>query len=259
MSGRPHACQSSSTASFGTNKSWIASINNMFSLGIAGWLEARFNGVRFNVCNAERCACQASRMALQKARSGQKTRSREEQSKPTPGSVQNDRGEAGIAAGRQPRQPSAQRKAPKRHGRATFPQEPPGQGANFSHRLSHRLGKLQVIRTAQRPGLTRTAPEVIRRLQRGRVEARPMAAAGNQRISKAMIDEVNPSAMKQNDGRPFLPALGAAVEPAMNDVILREAARSRRRKAEVQARVAGLNSSRAGWVSAGMKSGPCSN
>src|SRR5205823_6586051 len=43
--------------------------------------------------------------------------------------------------------------------------------------------------------------------------------------------------MQQNDHRPFLPAPRAAVEPAINDVILVEAARSRRGKLEVSSRL----------------------
>jgi hypothetical protein len=54
-----------------------------------------------------------------------------------------------------------------------------------------------------------------------------------------MIDEVTPT-IQQNDHRSFLPALRAAVEPAINDVVLREGARSRRGKAEVQSRLVGV-------------------
>ena len=46
--------------------------------------------------------------------------------------------------------------------------------------------------------------------------------------------------MQQNDHRLFLPVLTATVEPAMNDIVLREVARSRCGKAEMQSRFVGI-------------------
>ncbi len=57
-----------------------------------------------------------------------------------------------------------------------------------------------------------------------------------------MIGKVH-STMQQHDHRSFLPALCAAVETAINEVVLRKVARSRRGKAEVQ-RAVELNSRR---------------
>ena len=54
-----------------------------------------------------------------------------------------------------------------------------------------------------------------------------------------MIGEVTP-AMQQNDHRPFPPAFAATVEPAINDVVFREVARSGCGKAEVQSRFIGV-------------------
>ena len=48
-----------------------------------------------------------------------------------------------------------------------------------------------------------------------------------------MIGKVH-AAMQQDDHRSFLPTLRATVKPAMNDIVCRELARSRRGKAEVQ-------------------------
>src|SRR5262245_17312712 len=48
ISGRSHFCQSSSMASFSTNRSCTPSINKMFSLGMTGLVNVRFNGVVFN-------------------------------------------------------------------------------------------------------------------------------------------------------------------------------------------------------------------
>ena len=62
MSGCPHACQRSSMGPLPTNKSWIASINNMFSLGMTGWVVVGFNGVRFNSPYARRHAGKVSRI-----------------------------------------------------------------------------------------------------------------------------------------------------------------------------------------------------
>ena len=59
--------------------------------------------------------------------------------------------------------------------------------------------------------------------------------AGDKWMAEPVIEEVA-AAVQQNDDRPFPPALPTTVEPAMNDVVFREFARSGRGKAEVQPR-----------------------
>ena len=146
MSGRPHVCQSSSMGSFGANKSWIASINNIFSLGMAGWAEVRVNGVRFNASHAARCPRSVSR------RRRQKTDSAKRAIDATRGYGQNDRGQARIVAHRQPRQPSAHEKP---HSATA------GQPSANSHPVRARI-------SATACAVASAMPQVIRAAQRSR-------------------------------------------------------------------------------------------
>ena len=62
MSGVPHDCQRSSISSFGQSESWIPSINNIFSLGMAGWVSVKFIAVRFNDSHTSRTLRNLPRM-----------------------------------------------------------------------------------------------------------------------------------------------------------------------------------------------------
>src|SRR5262245_58474096 len=78
-----------------------------------------------------------------------------------------------------------------------------------------------------------------------------MSVFGHTQHRQAGLREEAPGQRsKQNERRPFLPATLVPVEAAINNLVLREFARSRRRKAEVQTAV---------WLSTGMKSGPLGN
>lgn len=62
MSGCPHDCQRSSISSFEQSESWIPSINNIFSLGMAGWVIVKFIAVRFNGSHSSRMICNLPRI-----------------------------------------------------------------------------------------------------------------------------------------------------------------------------------------------------
>src|SRR6266487_2042535 len=90
---------------------------------------------------------------------------------------------------------------------------------------------------------------MVRRLQGRCIEPGPITAAGDRRISEPITDGAvvilyYSAAMQQNDHRTFLPAPRAAVEPAMNDVVFRDVARSRRGKLETYSRLVGIQLNR---------------
>ena len=175
------------------------------------------------------------------------------------GHGQNSGGQARVAAHGHPGQPAAQGNAPKRDGGATFAQEPAGERANLGNALRHGFRHAQIIsamecarsgkrkgRPVRRPRATwigrcawraRPALKMVGQLERRGVESSPIATAGDAWKSEPMVNEVA-AAMQENDHRPFLPVLGATIKPAVNDVVLRKAARSRRGKVEMQS----------GWV-----------
>ena len=137
ISGCSHFCQSSSIGCLSANKSWIPSINNIFSFGMTGVDKIRFNRVVSIASCAGLRAWSASRTRRQKTgwRAPHAHR----------GHSQNDTGDACIAARSQSRKPSPKRKTQKPHGWATFIKQPASQRANLGDVLCNSPRKLQTI------------------------------------------------------------------------------------------------------------------
>jgi hypothetical protein len=189
-------------------------------------LSAGRAAVRFSISTSIRRPCNPSRMLRQKASSSM-TRSRR-----TTGAVS-------TAAAQRASRHSAN---PASHAPSDTPHSATdGQPSLNSHPVSARISAMACAAAAavrdtsghrkllHAPRARGTPLKMVGQRQRDRVESRPVAAPGHERKPNPMIDEIIP-AVQQHDSGPLLPARLATVEPAINDIVLREPPRTRRGK-----------------------------